>query len=178
MPLVEKRYAEALVDIAVRNGALDSYQNELLEVADLFSTNEEFRVFLLNPEIKNEYKKSTLGKIFEKEIAGNLLNFMLLLLDKKRMNIFPGIVEEYIKLADKERNVLKMDIVSAGPLSDEQVDKIKEKYRSAYGAVDIRVNLSVDPSLLGGVKIIVGDKVIDGTVKGRLENLKDILVKK
>ena len=177
MPLVEKRYAEALVDISVQQGAIDQYQNDLKTVIEQFNKLPEMRFFLLNPEIRNDSKKDFIKKTFGTGIRPEVLNFILLVLDKGRAKHLSGILEEFIKLADKKRSILSLRIVSAAPLDSAQINGIKEKYIRLYNATSANVKTEVEKELLGGVKVIVGDKVTDGSLKGRLEELKQLIVR-
>lgn len=176
MPLIERRYAEALVDLAAQVGAIDEYQRDFQSVVDVFNSQTEFRHFVLNPKVKIDIKKDVLRRAFEKRINSRVMDFLLLLADKGRIKFLPGMLEEFVKLADKKRNVLNMTIISAAPLDEVQVDKIKEKYRKLYGAAYAAAKTEVDKSIIGGVKVVIGDKIVDGSVKGRLESLKKLLV--
>lgn len=175
MPLVEKRYAEALVDIAAQAAALDEYQQQLGTIAGLFGGQPEFRVFLLNPEVKSEDKKRAIKSIFSGKIENELFNFLMLLIDKGRIGYLKGISREFEKLADERKNVLNMTIISALPLDKDQIDQISEKYRKLYNAYSVKAVVETDKGLIGGVKVKIGDKVIDGSVKGRIEGLKELL---
>jgi F-type H+-transporting ATPase subunit delta len=177
MPLVERRYAEALVDISVQNGAIEAFQGEFQSVVSVYDTQPDFKLFLLNPEIRTEVKKDIMKKLFSSRLKGEMVSFLMLLLDKGRIKFLPGIFEEFVKLADKKKNVLDMTIIAAAPIGDKQVDEIKQKYIKLYKASSAKVKIEVDGNLIGGVKVKVGDRVTDGSIKGRLEALKDILIK-
>ena len=176
MPLVEKRYAEALVDIAVHHGTIDEYQQELGQVIQVLSEQPDFMGFLLNPQITVQAKKDTALKAFDEKIHPELVNFLLLLLDKRRIGLLPGITKEFIILSDKIKNTINMKIVSAMALNEQQINDIMTKYVGINKISYAKVDVEIDKDLIGGVKVIVGDKVIDGSVKGRLESLKQILV--
>ncbi len=175
MPLVDKRYAEALVEIADKANAIDEFQHELMEIIGIYKDQQDFRLFLNNPEVKIDTKKGTLKNIFSKDLRPEILNFLLLLLDKDRIKHLPGINDEFIKLADIKRNTLNMTIISAAELDESQIIKIKEKYGKLHNATSVKASVEIDQSLIGGVKVKIGDKVIDGSVKGRLESIKALL---
>jgi len=102
----------------------------------------------------------------------------MLLVDKERFENIRGIVEEYFRLADERKNILNMTIISAFPLEDVQINRIKEKYKKLYNKTDVKAKLIIDKSLIGGVKIQIGDKVIDDSIKGRLLCLKEALLQR
>jgi ATP synthase, F1 delta subunit len=176
MPLVDKRYAEALVDVAETNNALEKVQEELRLFAESYSTLPEFRSFFRTPEIGNDEKRNTL-KMLLKDSSTILLPFLLLLIDKGRLVNLPGIYSEYVDLADKRKKVLHLEVRVAAAIDDGQLSRIKEKYKKEYGATDVKANITVDPGLLGGIVIQIGDRVIDASIKGRLQGLKEATVK-
>jgi F-type H+-transporting ATPase subunit delta len=175
MPLVDKRYAEALVDMAIEGDAIDAYQQDLIPLIAVFDQKNEIKSFFLNPEINIENKKDLIKKSFNGKIRNELINFLLLLVDKGRFGHLSSIVNEFIILSDKKKSTINMTIVSANPLDEEQISEIKNKYIGLHKVNSAKVTLRLDESLIGGVKIIVGDKVVDGTVKGRLESLRQVL---
>lgn len=175
MSLIEKRYAEALINVAVGANALDAFQNDLAAVSDIYVNMPEFRDFLLNPENETSVRKEMVRKAFSVSLRKESLNFVLLLLDKGRVGFLPGISKEFASLADARRRVLNLTVMSALPLSKEQLDSIGRKYSSLYGAASVKINTMIDKNLVGGVKVAVGDKLTDGTVRGRLQDLKRFL---
>ncbi len=177
MPLVERRYAEAFINIAAGAGDIDSLQDELQGLVDLFKSQTEFRSFMLDPEIKIENKKAVVRKAFLNNLKKETVNLILLLLDKGRIKFLPGIYEEFVRMADKKKNILNMTIISAASLDESQVLRIKVKYGKLYNASTVKADVRVDNSLIGGVKVKIGDKVIDDSLKGRLESLRELLIK-
>lgn len=177
MPLIEKRYAEALVDIAIEKSAIDSFREELQLVVNSFSQYEELSRLLLDPRTALYIKKQIIGRIFEGRIAGELLSFLFVLLDNDRLNYIEGILKEFDILADKRLNILNMTIISAVSLEDIQIEKIKEKYRKIYNASSVKAEIKTDSSLIGGVKVVIGDKVIDASVQNMLDSLRNSIIK-
>lgn len=177
MPLVERRYAEALVNISMQGRVVETYQQQFGSIMELYNQQTDFRLFLLNPEINTDVKKEVVKKLFTSTLKAELVNFLMLLLDKGRIKFLPGIFNEFNRLADKKKNALNMTIISASPLSESQIQEIKQKYLKVYNASSVKADIEIDEGLIGGVKVKVGDCVIDGSVKGRLNSLKEILFK-
>ncbi|MDF2522491.1 MAG: synthase delta subunit [Clostridiales bacterium] len=175
MSLVDKRYAEALVDISVHKNKVQTYQEELKSIVNIYNSQLDLKLLFLNPQVKVEVKKEIADKVFRNQIETDLLNFIKLLIDKGRIKFLPTIAEEFYKLADKNKNVLNMTIITTTPLGETQVNSLKEKYRILYNAMSVKVSMEIDNTLIGGVKVKIGDKVIDGTVKGRLDSLRQYL---
>jgi F-type H+-transporting ATPase subunit delta len=176
MPLVEKRYAEALVDIALNTGAVEEFENQLGFITEIFTKDVDIKAFLLNPKMDTDSKKAVLEKSLKGSLKGEMINFVMILLDKGRIKYLPGIMDEFVRMADKARSVLDITVFSAADIEQSQLSVIKEKYRKQYNAVSVRAEVKIDKELIGGVKVQIGDKVQDGTIKGRLEELKGILM--
>jgi len=175
MPIIEKRYAEAMVEIAYQKGELDLYQQELKEATDLFKGDQDFELLMTNPEIKIDKKKEIVKMLFGSSFKIETINFLLLLLEKGRIKNLPSICDEFYKKADEKRNTLNITIISAKDLEQSQIVKIKEKYKKQYNATGVNAFFEIDPDLIGGVKVKIGDKVVDGSIRGRLESLKEVL---
>jgi F-type H+-transporting ATPase subunit delta len=176
MASIDKRYAEALVDVAELNGSLDAAQSELGIFVELYDKQPEFVRFFISPEIGKEEKKITLKSIFN-EPESITLTFIQLLIDKDRFKNLPGIYKEYVDLAEKRKRVLNLKIRSFASIDEAHLDKIKEKYMKEYNASDLKTTISIEPALLGGIVVQIGDRVIDGSIKSRLNGLRDITTK-
>lgn len=176
MPLFEKRYAEALVESASNSCELDIYRAQLNDILEVFNTYPELNALLSNPEASQEIKKATLHKLFHSSVKSELINLLMLLLDNGRIKHLNEIARVFGQLADEKLNILNITIYSAFAVEDDQLDRISEKYRKFYSASSVRAQVIIDRSLIGGLKVQIGDKLIDGTVKGRLESLRQVLI--
>jgi F-type H+-transporting ATPase subunit delta len=176
MPLVEKRYAQALIDITSKSTEFDEFGRGLKFIADVYSSDEDFRYFLLNPKITVDVKQDVVKNVFGPKVKIELINYISLLLAKGRIKFLPGIFYEYTVYADKFKNTLNITIISASPLPDAQINSIKEKYKKLHKSTHVVANTEIDKNLLGGVKIRIGDKVTDGSVKGRLDEMRKLLI--
>lgn len=175
MPLVDKRYAEALIKVSVEKNAIDLYQNELEAVSIIFRNESELQAFLFNPKNSVDTKKAALSAIFGSKLQQELVNMLFLLLDKGRISRLSGIYQEFVKLADEKRNILNITIMTAIPINQKQIDSISEKFRKLYNSSSVKTDLIVDSTLVGGVKVAIGDKLYDGSIKGKLSRLQSIL---
>lgn len=174
---VAKRYALALFAAVQEAGRIERVDAEAKSVARLFD-DQLVKSFLTSPQIPAERKKAALQKQFDGRIDPLLLNLLKLLVDKKRIGELPQIMEHFDVLTDQGRGVEDATIVSAVPLSPEQVEQIVQQIKrfSAYG--DLRIKTEVAPGLLGGVKVQLGrNLVIDGSVSSRLAALRSKLDK-
>ncbi len=178
MPLVEKRYAQALINISKEEGMLDVYKEEFLEVLDTYEENHDVKLILNDPRIGIEKKKIIIKNILKAMgTRANLLNFILLLLDKNRLSFLPGIFDEYVRLSDEINHVINLKIESFDILSDDQLVRIKEKFKKIHNANFANVQVKIDSGLLGGVKVQIGDKIYDDTIKSKLNHLAKQVIK-
>ena len=175
MPLVEKRYAEALLLLSGPN--VSKYKEELADFINIYKQDKELRTFLLNPTIKSNKKQQLLTNVFETSLEPNVLKFLLLLIEKQRLIYIESIYNQYVKLAHEIANIIDMKIISANPLTEQQVEAIKNKYILKYKASSANAQIILDQELIGGVKVIIGDKVYDGSIKGQMDSLKELIVK-
>ncbi len=173
MPLVEKRYAQALLELS--GSDVDSVKQEFGDFTNLYNSDKDFRDFLNNPVIKTDKKQSLIRSIFTERLSKNMLNLVLLLISKHRTVEIPGIYNQFVQMANETANVLDIKIIMATQLDEVQLESIKEKFRKKYNAIAVNSTEIVDASLIGGLKVIVGDKVYDGSVKGRIESLTEIV---
>ena len=167
---ISEPYAQALMSLAQQNDLAEQFGETFRDLESLLSESREFKDFVLNPVINNEDKKSVL-----KQVMGDanpyLLNFIMLLVDKRRIIFLESIVEQYLSLLRKLNQTVLAEVTSARELNDEQKDRIVEKVKGIVEARDVELKTSVDPNLIGGVIIKVGSKVIDASLRGQLRRI-------
>jgi len=179
----EKRYAEALISIASEKNSsagdstdyIEIFKQELDMLSQIYNKEATLRKVLLDPSIDKELKKDLLKRIFKSRVKTEILNTLFLLTDKGSISALPGISSEFARLADEKRNILNVEISAYEPLDNDQLDRIVQKIRKQFGAESVKVVVNIDKSLLGGIKIKVGDKVIDSSVSGSLKALGKLL---
>lgn len=163
-------YAQALMSLAQQNDLTEKFGDTFRELDTLLAESQEFEDFVLNPVINNEDKKAVL-----KQVMGDanpyLVNFMMLLVDKRRIVFLESIVEQYLSLLRKLNQTVLAEVTSAQELNDEQKNQIVEKVKGIVEARDVELKTRVDPSLIGGVIIKVGSKVIDASLRGQLRRI-------
>lgn len=171
---IARRYAEAFFAIAQENNKIDAFQEELSLVVRTIADNPDLKTFMLHLLVPPAEKKSIASKLFTGKISDITMNFINLVIDKRRTAYFEAILQEYIVMADESRNILKAELVSAKPVTNDDVAEIEKAFSSVTGKT-VKLNLTVDPSLIGGVKVRVGDRVIDASVKKKLQLMETSL---
>ena len=165
------KYATAIFEIAKDENNLDGYDKDLAKVReDVFAIPEAVK-FFQNPLVPQQAKKDLLVKAFDKEISATVMNFLMLLVDKKRIGVFNEIYDIFTSLKNKEQGVLIADVTTAFNLTKKQQDALVKKLTSLTGR-KIQIRAHKDASILGGIILKIGDKRIDGSAAGRLRALK------
>jgi F-type H+-transporting ATPase subunit delta len=174
---IARRYAKALVQLATEEGCVEKFHAELAAIDTVLADNHNLRVILVSPAYRIEAKREMMRELIAKlGLSATVTNFLLLILDKNRLNYLPQIVVSYGMFADELSGVVRPTITSAMPLDAGQVVEIKGTLEKSTGKKVI-INVEVDPSLIGGVVTKIGDKAFDGSLKTQLAKIGDILQK-
>lgn len=168
---VARRYAEAFFSIAQEQDKIDKYQEELELVAETIGEVENLKEYLAHLIIPSREKKELIQKIFADKLSPVTLNFLMMIIDKRREAYISTIVEEYKELADISRNIAKAEIFSAREVSEENIKTLAEQLSASTGKT-VYLKQTIDPTLIGGIKIRIGDQIIDGSIAKKLEMLK------
>ena len=136
--------------------------------------NEQLSAVWLGKEFDNETRKKVVKELFRGQVDQNIINLLCVVVDKEREPFIGDILEMYKTYADEARNIAYADVVSARPLTEEQKTAIASGLAKKAGK-EIRLNVSVDETLLGGVKVTFGDKVYDGSATARLLGMRNKL---
>ncbi|HYA90489.1 MAG TPA: F0F1 ATP synthase subunit delta [Thermodesulfobacteriota bacterium] len=174
--LLVKSYAEALFQVARAEETLDRVEEELTRLNKSLDSNSELREFLSNPKISSEGKKSGLSQIFGGKISPITLHWMDMVVDQGRQRRLPMIIEAFFTLAQEAREKVTAEVITSIPLSEDLAKRLEQEL-SKVTKKRVFLKLMVDDSILGGVIVKVEDKVIDGSVKHRLEEIKNEMVK-
>jgi len=170
-----RRYAAALFQAARESNAVDSVESDLGFITYSLDDIPQLQEVLVHPLIPGARKKELISQIFKGKIQDLTLDFLFLLVDKRREEIVPEVEGEYINLANEHRNVVTVQVTSAVPLSQDEQAQLREKLGQFTGK-KVELELSEDPQLIGGIVIQIGDTVIDGSVKGYLAGLREKLL--
>jgi F-type H+-transporting ATPase subunit delta len=163
-----KRYAAALLKITDAEGSTEETESLLLALKDAYLAQKDFRAVLSQPRVPRPVKKRLLAKIFEGKAKKSFTDFLELLVDKNRLEVIPDIADMFDRLADASKGVVKITVKSWKPLSDAQRSTLQSKLETLAGK-KVAVDARVDPAVKGGMLVMYGDTVIDGTVAHRLK---------
>ena len=178
--LVTGTYGEALYELAIEEKKEQQYLEEVIAIRDILIENTEFMDMMNHPKITKEEKTEALKNIFSGRVSEDILGFLVLVLQKDRYDEIIGILEFFI---DKMKEYMKIGtayITTAVSLKDSQKNEIEKKLLSTTKFTKMEMNYNVDPTLIGGMMIRIGDRVVDSSVKTKLErltkNLADIQI--
>lgn len=166
-----RKYSTAIFEIAVEENKLVEYGEELAGVVAALKPVPGAMDFLANPQVETKAKKDLLKKCFEGELLPNVFNFLLLLVDKRRIALLEAIEEDFHRLSNEERGIVVADVTTAGQATAAQKSAIEKKLAAVTGKT-VELRMHEDERIIGGVVVKIGDRRIDGSVAGRLEALK------
>lgn len=170
---IAERYATALFELAVDQQKIDPVNDELRAIARIVREYPDLAKLLAHPLVSAADKQETLLKLAAG--ASDLLrNFLRLVVDKGRQTALPAIADSYRALVDAHYKRVVAQVTTAVPM-DEETQHLLKKQLSDYLAQDVQILAHEDPAILGGVVVRVGDRLIDGSVRGRLQALAQSL---
>ena len=172
-----RRYAGAVFEAAKSAGAIDKVESDLGLVTYSLQTMPRLREALSHPLIPAARKKEIAAEVFGGKVEGVTLDFLNLLIDKRREEIIEHVEREYVQLANECRGIVVAVASSAVPLTPEERAGLRAKLEQFTGK-KVELRAEEDPGLIGGLLVRIGDTVIDGSVKGYLASLKHRLLGK
>jgi F-type H+-transporting ATPase subunit delta len=164
-------YAQALMSVAQSHDLVDRFGDDVNALLSVIGESEDFRNLLVNPLIKADVKKGVLRQIASEQVHPYMLNFLLLLVDRKRVMFLEGICKQYQTLLRHLRQTVLAEVTSAVALNDAQKDAVRQRVKDMLGAQQVELETRIDPELIGGVVIKVGSQVIDASLRGQLRRI-------
>jgi F-type H+-transporting ATPase subunit delta len=168
-------YAEALLDLAKSNDSLKETTNDMNIVSQFLANSSDLKKFLGNPLITKDANKNVVKDILGEQIGDSTLKFLLLLVERGRIEVLESIAQKFLELSFKQDSIEIAKITSSIQLSAQQQKEIAEKLKVITGAKQIKLALKVDPALIGGFTIEIGSKMIDTSIRGQLKQISALL---
>jgi len=168
-----RRYAEAAFQVALRDGELDGWREDLAIAADILG-RPEVQPVVDSPAIPTADRLAVVGKLLEGRVRPGAIRLVSLLVERGRASELQRVSDQYVRQLNAHRQVVVATVTSAAPLTDDETAEIRTRVESMAGStVDLRTE--VDPALLGGLTVQIGDRLLDASIRGRLERLRDQL---
>ena len=169
--LVSKTYGEALFKLAMEENTLDQIAKEAKVVLEAFQNNEELAKLLNHPKVSKEEKIKVIENIFKGNFSDSIVGFLVLIVEKGRYNEIDNIFQYFLSEVMEYKKIGVANVTSAFPLSESQKKEIEDRLLQVTKYVEFKMNYDVDKELIGGIVIRIGDRVIDGSIRNKLNEM-------
>jgi len=168
---VASRYAKSFIDLTMEQGVLEKAYADMKQIVSICKTNHEFVTFLKSPIIKTDKKLAVLKEIFEGKLDKVTATYINLITSKKREMYLPDIAAEFIHQYNIKKQILKAVVTSANGIDEITRKKIMELVKEKNTS-EVIIEEKIDKNIIGGFIIRVGDKQVDASIAGKLNNLR------
>jgi len=166
------RYATALFELAADQRKLDEVAQDLDALAGLIDESDDMRRLVRSPMIKRDDQARAMAAVLEQAGASDLIQrFIGVISQNRRLFALPDVIEAYATLLAHHRGEVAADVTSATELTEGQIDGIKEALSQAIGT-DVNLTANVDAGLIGGLVVRLGSRMVDSSIRTKLENLR------
>ena len=169
--LVTKTYADALFELAVEEDKVDSLYAEVCDLIGILRDNPELSQVMSHPGVDKNEKIDVIKKIFTGRVSGELCGLLNQIVVNNRYGEIDGILAKFVEEVKEYRKVGVAYVTTPAALSDAQKESVCRKLLETTGYSEMEMNYEIDPSLIGGMRIRIGDRVIDSSISTKLEDL-------
>lgn len=173
---IAKPYAQALYSAATEQDILDRIVADVSQVLQLTEESEDFDQFLTNPILSPQFKSEMFQQLLSETVHPLMLNFLLLLALKQRERALVAILQMFLEIVDLQAGRVVAQITSAVPLTEEQKTTLSQQL-SNYSGAEVRLELTEDAAIQGGIIVRLGDTVFDGSIASQLEQMRTLLAR-
>ncbi len=164
-------YARALFDFSVEKNIMHQITADFQNLDIFFQESSELKEYLNSPVVKEDAKREILSKTLKSQINTETFKFLMVLVERNRINVLGAIIENYLELVYQTASIKMIEVSTASSFTDVQKEQLIEKLKELTSAREIRLVINEDPSLIGGFLIKTESKVIDFTIKNQLQQL-------
>jgi len=173
--LIEATYGDALFELAVQESKVDALYEEAQAVIEAFKNNEELGKLLNHPKVEKEEKEEVIKNIFSKFVSDDMTGLLVIMVSKDRQNNVVATLEYFLNKVLEYKKIGIAYVSTAKPLTETQKKAVVSKLLATTNYVDFQMNYSIDESLIGGMVIRIGDRVVDSSIKHKIDELaKDL----
>jgi len=169
-----KRYARALYEAAKGKNSVNVAMDDMKSAAELFECQQELVLLMASPNMNTSAKTDLIKQIFAGKVSDIVLNTLVLLVERKRSDLIPTVYEQFLKIANEELGRAHAVVYTPKALTLDEEAAVAARFSNLTGKT-IQVTNIVDPSLLGGMKVRIGDKLYDGSLSSKLERMEKVL---
>ncbi|HEY8347505.1 MAG TPA: F0F1 ATP synthase subunit delta [Symbiobacteriaceae bacterium] len=174
--VVARRYAQALFELAQERNMLDQVERELGMVAELVRTNLRLRSVLEDVMTSAEVKQHLMEALFRDKVSDLVLHFLFLVVRKRREALIPQMFDAYVEFANEARGIVEVEVRSAVPMDEDVLQRLQQRLEARLGK-RVKFQTQVAPELIGGLVVRVGDLLMDGSVRTRLNRMRERLIR-
>ena len=168
---VAARYAKALMDLSMEQKSLEEAKNDMELFHHTLRVNPELKAVLANPIVSHQKKIKILDEVFASRVSKTSIAFFKLMINKSRGEVLYTTSAEFVNLYDIKKKIIKANVVSATALSDANKQKMIADIQEATGCT-VKLDAKIDPNLIGGFVLTVGDRQVDTSIANDLGKLK------
>lgn len=173
--VVAKRYADALFQLAEEKNNSEKIQNELHTVQQVFQHNKKLIMILNHPRVNKDEKMNIIDDAF-KGLNKEIVNVIKLLVERHRINSIVSVIKHYNHLYNEANGIALATVYSVRPLTEVETTELEASFKKQFDKSSITINNIVDPTVIGGMKIRIGNTIYDGSISGKLHRIKNNLV--
>jgi F-type H+-transporting ATPase subunit delta len=172
---IAARYASALYELADDKGALDAVAGDLSALQVMVEASDDFRRFIKSPIISRTEQSKGIAAVAEKaQLSALTRQFLGLVAANRRLSVLPGMVKSFRAILAARRGQATAEVTSAAPLSENQIKAVADSLRKVAGR-NVEVVTKIDPSILGGLIVRIGSRMVDSSIRSKLQRLKLVL---
>lgn len=168
---IAEPYAQALMSVAQQQNLTEVFGEEMRSLLTLLDESPDFAAMLASPVVSDDNKKAILRSVLGDQANGSFVNFLMLVVDKRRIIFLAAIARQYLTILRQFTNTVLAEVTSALKLTDAQKDQVTAKVKQLTGAQGVELETKVDPEILGGIVIKVGSQVFDSSLRGQLRRV-------
>ena len=173
--IIADKYAIAMSQLAEKHGLLDEINADLHLIRDTVKSSKDLQKFIEHPLINSQDKKEVLEEIFSEHINSVSMNLVRLIADNNRLILLRYIADYYNKILNEKRDIEIAQVITAVKIDEDTINRVKEKLKKLLNK-EIKVESYVDEKIIAGMIIKIKDKIIDGSIRTKFENMKKQLI--
>lgn len=175
--LADKTYGQALFDLSLEENKIEVYAEEIKAVKDAFVLNPDLLTLLTHPQVPKEEKINVVTNSFKDFISDDVLGFLVIVVKAGRQALFMSIFDYFLKAVKLHKHIGQAYVTSALELTEIQKEAVKKRLLEITDNIEYEMHYSVDESLIGGLVIRIGDKVVDSSIRTKLDTISKGLMK-
>ena len=172
---IAARYATALFELSLEAGSIDALEKSVAELRDALVASEDLRSLISSPVYTRDEMANAVSAVAERmNLDGLVRNTLALMASKRRLFVLPAMLDRVDSLIAEHKGVITVEVVSAEELGSGESESLKRMFRDRLGK-DIRIDLSVDKRLIGGLSAKIGSRLVDASMRTRLSTLRNLM---